>query len=100
MSSTLAAPTPANADVRPAGLPVAVLGLGADLPDQVVTNDDLAERLATNDAWIRTRTGIAQRHVAQPAISTGDLAVEAEQRGEVHGAQAPVRRRRGILARV
>ena len=41
---------------------VAVVGLGAYLPAQVVTNDDLAQRLDTSDEWIRTLTGIRERH--------------------------------------
>jgi 3-oxoacyl-[acyl-carrier-protein] synthase III len=52
-------------------------GLGTAVPPRVVTNDDLSKVLATSDEWIRTRTGIAQRHVADPEGSTSDLAVEA-----------------------
>ena len=40
------------------------LGTGRYIPDQVVTNDDLSEFLDTNDEWIRTRTGITQRHIS------------------------------------
>jgi 3-oxoacyl-[acyl-carrier-protein] synthase III len=58
-------------------LPVAVAGLGAHLPDRVVTNDDLAARLDTSDEWIRSRTGIAERHVAAPGEATADLAAIA-----------------------
>ncbi len=39
-------------------------GVGAYLPERVVTNDELAARIDTSDAWIRERTGIGQRHVA------------------------------------
>lgn len=52
-------------------------GLGAAVPPRVVTNAELAERIDTSDEWIRTRTGIAQRHVAAPDTTTADLAVEA-----------------------
>jgi 3-oxoacyl-[acyl-carrier-protein] synthase-3 len=52
-------------------------GLGAHVPPQVVTNDMLAERLQTTDEWIRTRTGIAQRHVVEHGTATSDLAVAA-----------------------
>ncbi|MFI0816210.1 beta-ketoacyl-ACP synthase III [Streptomyces sp. NPDC021098] len=55
-------------------------GLGTWLPEHVVTNDELARRLDTSDEWIRTRTGIRQRHVIGPGQSTGDLAVEAGRR--------------------
>ncbi|AGL16534.1 beta-ketoacyl-ACP synthase III [Actinoplanes sp. N902-109] len=52
-------------------------GLGTHVPSRVVTNDDLAGVMDTSDEWIRSRTGIAQRHWAEPGIATGDLAVEA-----------------------
>jgi 3-oxoacyl-[acyl-carrier-protein] synthase III len=58
-------------------LPVRIAGLGAYLPAQVETNDDLAAVLDTSDAWIQARTGIRQRHVAAPDEATSDLAVEA-----------------------
>jgi 3-oxoacyl-[acyl-carrier-protein] synthase III len=58
-------------------LPVAVVGLGAYLPDHVVTNDDLAQRLDTSDEWIRTRTGIRERHYAAAEQATSDLALQA-----------------------
>lgn len=54
-----------------------IAGLGAWLPPRVVTNDDLARRLDTSDEWIRTRTGIAQRHLVEPGMATVDLATEA-----------------------
>lgn len=57
--------------------PVAVAGLGIRLPDRVVTNDDLAQVLDTSDEWIRTRTGIRERHVAAPEEATSDLAAGA-----------------------
>jgi 3-oxoacyl-[acyl-carrier-protein] synthase III len=58
--------------------PCAVItGIGHALPPTVVTNDELAARLDTTDEWIRTRSGIRQRHIAPPDMSTADLAVEA-----------------------
>ena len=53
------------------------LGTGSCLPDKVVTNDDLAERLDTSDAWIRDRTGIGARRVVDEKTSTSDLAAGA-----------------------
>jgi 3-oxoacyl-[acyl-carrier-protein] synthase-3 len=47
------------------------------LPPKVVTNDDLAKQMDTTDEWIRTRTGIRQRHIAEPSQTASDLAVEA-----------------------
>jgi 3-oxoacyl-[acyl-carrier-protein] synthase-3 len=52
-------------------------GLGTYLPPDVVTNDMLAQELDTSDAWIRTRTGIAQRHIAGAGVRTSDLAEQA-----------------------
>lgn len=57
-----------------------LVGLGAWVPPKIVTNDDLARTLETSDQWIRSRTGIAQRHVADPGVATSDLAVEAGRR--------------------
>jgi 3-oxoacyl-[acyl-carrier-protein] synthase-3 len=51
--------------------------LGTALPPRVVTNEEIAQRLDTSDEWIRTRTGITQRHVVDPGTATSDLAVEA-----------------------
>ena len=54
-----------------------ILGCGGYLPEKVVTNADLAERLATSDEWIVQRTGIRQRHVAAVGELTSDLATAA-----------------------
>ncbi|MEX0706307.1 MAG: beta-ketoacyl-ACP synthase III [Nitriliruptoraceae bacterium] len=58
-------------------LPVAIAGLAGHLPARVVTNDDLAEVMDTSDEWIRSRTGIRQRHYAAPDEATSDLAAVA-----------------------
>jgi 3-oxoacyl-[acyl-carrier-protein] synthase III len=57
-----------------------VVGCGAYLPERVVTNAELAQRLETSDEWIVQRTGIRQRHVAAPGELTSDLAVTAAER--------------------
>ncbi|QIQ04047.1 beta-ketoacyl-ACP synthase III [Streptomyces liangshanensis] len=57
-----------------------IAGIGSYVPPGVVTNDDLTARLDTSDEWIRSRTGIATRHVVSPGTATSDLAVEAGQR--------------------
>ncbi|HWI34866.1 MAG TPA: beta-ketoacyl-ACP synthase III [Burkholderiales bacterium] len=55
-----------------------IVGTGSYLPKQVVTNADFAKRgLDTNDAWIRERTGIAQRHIAEKEQTSSDLALAA-----------------------
>lgn len=55
----------------------AVTGVGGYLPDEVVTNDDLAKVVDTSDEWIRERTGIRMRRRAAPDQAVSDLAVEA-----------------------
>ncbi|MGX6608401.1 beta-ketoacyl-ACP synthase III [Micromonosporaceae bacterium Da 78-11] len=52
-------------------------GLGAFVPPRVVTNDMLAQRLATSDEWIHSRTGIRQRNLVDVGTATSDLAVQA-----------------------
>ncbi len=54
-----------------------VLGAGGYLPEKILTNDDLAKMVDTSDAWIRQRTGIAQRHIAADGELTSDLAAAA-----------------------
>jgi 3-oxoacyl-[acyl-carrier-protein] synthase III len=54
-----------------------VIGSGSFLPDNVVTNDDLAKRVDTSDEWIRERTGIRQRYIAKEGQNTSDLALGA-----------------------
>ena len=55
-------------------------GVGAYLPERVVTNDELAAGMDTSDAWIRERTGIRERRIAAPGEKTSDLALEASRR--------------------
>ena len=52
-------------------------GIGSYLPARVVTNDELAGRVDTSDAWIRERTGIRQRHLAAPHETCAFMATEA-----------------------
>jgi 3-oxoacyl-[acyl-carrier-protein] synthase-3 len=55
-----------------------IVGTGSYLPPQVVTHADFAKRgLDTNDAWIRERTGIVQRHIAEKEQTSSDLALAA-----------------------
>jgi 3-oxoacyl-[acyl-carrier-protein] synthase III len=56
-----------------------VLGCGAYLPEQVVTNAQLAARIDTSDEWIVQRTGIRERHVAAEGEFTSHLAIKAAQ---------------------
>ena len=54
-----------------------VIGSGAYMPANIVTNDDLAKRVDTSDEWIRERTGIRQRHIVADGEKTSDLALAA-----------------------
>lgn len=56
------------------------LGCGHYLPARIVTNEELSERLDTSDEWIRSRTGIGQRHVAAADEKTSDLGTHAAER--------------------
>ena len=57
-----------------------VLGCGGYLPEQAVSNDDLAKRgVDTSDEWISRRTGIKRRNLAKPDQKTSDLALAAAQ---------------------
>ena len=54
-----------------------IAGTGSYLPPRIVTNDEFAQRLDTSDGWIRERTGIAQRHIADESQASSDLATQA-----------------------
>ena len=54
-----------------------ILGTGSALPRRIVTNAELAERIDTSDEWIVERTGIRQRHIAEPDETTSTLAIAA-----------------------
>ncbi len=57
-----------------------ILGCGSYLPEKVLTNDDLAKTVDTNNDWIVGRTGISQRHIAADGQLTSDLALAAAER--------------------
>ncbi len=54
-----------------------IKGIGAYLPDNVVTNGDIEKIVDTSDEWITERTGIKQRHFASKEQYTSDLAYNA-----------------------
>src|SRR3569833_2891077 len=62
---------------RPPRMHSRIVGTGRYLPAKVLSNDELAARVATSDEWIRTRTGIRQRHIAADEERTSDLALAA-----------------------
>ncbi|PCI04523.1 MAG: 3-oxoacyl-ACP synthase [Hyphomicrobiales bacterium] len=54
-----------------------ITGCGSYLPENIVTNDDLAKTVDTTDEWIVQRTGIRQRHIAEDGETTADLGEKA-----------------------
>lgn len=54
-----------------------IIGVGKFTPDNVVTNKDLEKMMDTSDEWIRTRTGIEERRIAEDDMNTSDMAYEA-----------------------
>ncbi len=54
-----------------------IIGIGAYLPERLVKNQEIAERLGVSSEWIKDRTGIEQRFVIEPGAATSDLAVQA-----------------------
>ena len=53
-----------------------IIGTGSYVPEQIVTNNDLAQIVDTNDEWIRSRTGIGERRIATTE-STSYMAAKA-----------------------
>lgn len=54
-----------------------IAGTGISIPDNVVSNHDLARIMDTTDDWITTRTGVKERRYVDPGVGSSDLAVEA-----------------------
>lgn len=59
------------------GQPVSITGLGAHVPDRIVTNDELSTIVETSNEWIMERTGIRERRIAAPHEAFTDLALPA-----------------------
>ncbi len=64
-------------------------GVGAYLPERVLTNADLARMVDTTDAWIRERTGIGKRHIAADGETTADLGAAAARRALENAGMSP-----------
>ncbi len=62
---------------RSAGRPSAIAGIGVYAPEGVLTNQDLERMVDTSDKWIRERTGIRERRIAEPGTPTFELATRA-----------------------
>ena len=56
---------------------VGIIGLGAYVPPNEMSNEDWMKYVDTSDEWITTKTGMKKRRIAEPNVSTSDLAVEA-----------------------
>lgn len=54
-----------------------ITSVGISVPPKLLTNKDLERLVDTTDEWIVERTGIKQRHIAEPGVTTSDLASEA-----------------------
>jgi 3-oxoacyl-[acyl-carrier-protein] synthase-3 len=54
-----------------------LIGIGKYVPPAILTNADLEKRMDTSDEWIRTMTGIEERHIADESINTSDMAYNA-----------------------
>jgi 3-oxoacyl-[acyl-carrier-protein] synthase-3 len=54
-----------------------ITGWGMAVPEKILTNEDLAKRVETNDAWIQSMTGIRERHIASSEQTTASLATDA-----------------------
>ena len=57
-----------------------IIGVGRCVPEKVVTNFDLEKMMDTSDEWIRTRTGIEERRIAEDNQNTSDMAFEAAEK--------------------
>jgi len=66
-----------------------VLGCGSYLPNQVLTNSELARKVDTSDEWIVQRTGIHERRIAAPGETTGSMATQAARAALAHARLDP-----------
>lgn len=67
-----------------------ITGTGAYLPEKVITNADLEKMVDTSDEWIRQRTGIVERRIADDDTATSDLSIRAARRAIEHAQIDPV----------
>ncbi|MGI9117176.1 MAG: beta-ketoacyl-ACP synthase III [Gaiellales bacterium] len=56
---------------------VAIISVGAAIPERILTNDEISQRVETDDAWIRERTGIAERRIVADDQTVTTLAIDA-----------------------
>jgi 3-oxoacyl-[acyl-carrier-protein] synthase III len=65
---------------RTSGPKISITGLGCHVPERVLSNDDLAELVDTNDEWIVSRTGIRERRIAAEDEALTDICLPAARR--------------------
>ena len=68
---------------------VSITGIGSQVPERVMTNDEIAQKVDTSDEWIMERTGIRERRVAAPAEALSDLALPASTAALEHAGVQP-----------
>src|SRR5437764_5335771 len=90
----VAAPAHERAPARQAphssrSLSAGIYGIGACVPDRVLTNADLEKMVETSDEWILTRTGISERRIIAAGEATSDLATAAGRRALEHAGLSP-----------
>ena len=61
-------------------IPIRIAGIGFEVPETVITNDDLTKIIDTSDEWIKTRTGIERRHVLSGNESAVDIGIKAAEK--------------------
>ncbi len=66
-----------------------IIGCGSFLPPKILTNHELSKSLVTSDEWIMSRSGIAQRHIAEPHVLTSDLGAAAALSALSHAGRSP-----------
>ncbi len=66
-----------------------IVGVGFYVPEKVLTNQDLERMVNTSDEWIRTRSGILERHIAEKGSGTSDLSAKAALRALENAKIAP-----------
>ncbi len=81
-------PRPRKKPAKP-WLPLKITGVGAHLPEKILTNADLAQFLDTSDEWIRTRTGIRTRHILAPEEIPARMGIAAAEQALARAGRKP-----------
>ena len=68
---------------------VGLLGMGSAVPERILTNKDFERMVDTSNEWIRTRTGILERHICAPDEAASDLATESARKALEHAKVDP-----------